>query len=132
MPDREHEAEGLGLDYSTCEKVLDLEQFRELVEDVGLEAVPYILGEFLIEIRARQEQILAAQERSGTAELKTIAHALKGSSGTMGAKYIYDASKTLEITCVNGTWQDVAHAAEKVSREIVAAESVLEVLAAVE
>lgn len=125
-------AGAFSLDYSTCERVLDLDQFHELMDAIGVELLPDILGEFITELRARQEQILHAQRRSEISELKAIAHALKGSSGTIGAKHILQASKELEITCADGAWQDVSQATEKVTKEIVAAESVLQALAGVE
>lgn len=77
------------------ENVLD---WGELVDRFSDEdTIKEIVNAFFLDNPARIVAIKDALDKCNTVELKTISHALKGSSGTIGARLLADAATELDI-----------------------------------
>ena len=99
--------------------VFDAERFAQVC-DHDAEFQREVIGEFLEELGPRLERIAAAVESGDAQAVRETAHALKGSSASLGAASLAEACDTLEslgrnaeLEAAPATLESVRHEAER-------------------
>jgi HPt (histidine-containing phosphotransfer) domain-containing protein len=81
------------------EGVLDAATLQALLEDVGPEQLPLVLGLFAEELARRASELRSASEAKDAEGLRRAAHGVKGSASTFGARRLAAAAGRLETDC---------------------------------
>lgn len=90
MIDEASAADATGFDEATL---------QGLLEDVGIEQLPLVLGLFVDELGRRAAELLAARDAGAVESLRRAAHGVKGSASTFGARQVAAAARRLEDDC---------------------------------
>ena len=88
------------------EGLIDTRVVRQLEEDTGAAVVPRMMAIYFKETRGRLARIGEAADRGDLAVLEGEAHALKSSSGTMGATALAARARALEAAAREGRSAD--------------------------
>jgi HPt (histidine-containing phosphotransfer) domain-containing protein len=78
--------------------ILDLEEFKCLIEEIDLDGVRETLDVFLAETPERVALLRRLSCQSDRAQIKEEAHTLKGASGMFGLRQVSDLARTLELS----------------------------------
>lgn len=73
-----------------------------LLEDVGREQLPVVLGLFADELSRRARDLQQARDAIAVDGLQRAAHGIKGSASTFGARRVTAAARRLEDDCRAG------------------------------
>lgn len=73
--------------------------FQGLLEDVGSDQLPVVLGLFVDELSRRTVDLQWAREVVAVDALRRAAHGIKGSASTFGAHRLAAAARRLEEDC---------------------------------
>ncbi|MDP9431812.1 MAG: response regulator [Actinomycetota bacterium] len=98
------------------EPVLDAATLAEL-SDLGPEFVGLVLGSFLTNAVASGQALVAAAAAGQLAEVQSIAHSLRGSSGTFGGRRLMSVCEQLESAARERDGQGVAALVPVVERQ---------------
>jgi HPt (histidine-containing phosphotransfer) domain-containing protein len=107
-------------------ELIDAEQIGMLVEGAGAEAVRPILDAYW---QSNDELILQLRlgiEAGSPETIATTAHALKGSSGNLGAVLVARRAQTIEIAAKAGNLGDVRALFDKLPEDIEATRNAFE------
>jgi PAS domain S-box-containing protein len=78
---------------------VDVSTLKHLIDDVGEEVVPTMLDIYVQETRDRLKRIEQAANEEDFSNLRSEAHALKSSSGALGAILLQDRAFQVELAC---------------------------------
>ncbi|MDQ7091532.1 MAG: Hpt domain-containing protein [Methylococcales bacterium] len=87
---------------NTTIEVLAVSVLDELKLSLGIERFNSIISITLIEIEKRIETLYQLIKEDDRSLLKITAHGLKGESATLGALFLSDACKKMELMAENG------------------------------
>ncbi|MEZ5977236.1 MAG: Hpt domain-containing protein [Planctomycetota bacterium] len=90
-----------------------LEEIRSLAGDGGTDLLAELIGMFLEETPVRLRGIHEAIDRDDLVEVERIAHALKSSSGNLGALLLASMCREIEASCREGQVDDVKSLVER-------------------
>ncbi|MGL4601067.1 MAG: Hpt domain-containing protein [Plesiomonas sp.] len=81
---------------------LDLQVLNELQNEIGDEVLIDIIQVYLIELDEHIMQMTSTHDAGDFIALGKLAHCIKSSSGSLGAKDLYQSALRLEMHCRNG------------------------------
>ncbi|MEA1938522.1 MAG: response regulator [Pseudomonadota bacterium] len=97
---------------------LDTEIIDTMREDVDEEVFGNLLDVFLGEARVRSENIIKALADGNVAKVELEAHALKGSSGSFGARILAASALDIEMACKNDDTNLAARLAARLTAQV--------------
>ena len=95
------------MDEKESENTLNHEIVDQLVKDVGEDMIPKMMEIFFKEIHQRCESIDELLKSEDIEQIGKEAHAIKSSSGGVGAMLLSDAAKEVEHASRDGRHEDV-------------------------
>jgi len=80
---------------------IDAAIIQQLRNDIGESACCQILTSFIEETQIHLQHIKQAIAQASVEDLQSIAHALKGAAGMIGAVQLHEKLQVLEQTCID-------------------------------
>lgn len=87
---------------------LDQKVLRQLAEDMGQEMMPAVISVFIEEVGEQFAQLAPLHEQRDWLALARLAHSMKSSCGSYGARLSYQQVTALELACKREDADEVA------------------------
>jgi HPt (histidine-containing phosphotransfer) domain-containing protein len=115
----------------TNRDVLDpavVDSLRQLTPPGEPDVLAEVLRLFLDEVPRRVERLTAAWQDGNAVELQRAAHSLKGSSGNIGARHMYDICRQLDERAKAGDLPGARHLLDSLAEEYTRVEAEIHLL----
>ncbi len=94
-----------------------VDSLRQLTPPGEPDVLSEVLRLFLDEVPRRVERLKAAWQERNAVELQRAAHSLKGSSGNIGARHMYEICKQLDERGKAGDFNGARHLMDSLDEE---------------
>lgn len=92
---------------------VNFDTFNQLKKDIGVEAIPLILGQFQVELRERSDLLRDAIVMGSQEALKLQGHSIKSTARTVGLDQVADCAADLESAAVAGNIEESRKVADR-------------------
>ena len=101
-------------------KILNLNKLQQLTDDIGVKALSDTLNTYILNVQSRLKTLESVRRDRDLTRLQFENHAIKSSSVMLGAQYLYEHSKSVELLCSKGQVDKAFEIAQNLDRAVTA------------